>query len=110
MAIQIQLGGGPSFGPIEGPAPVWRTGPTTTIGTELAITQTEAMTQRDAMDTDEKLIGVNNLRPISFLAQGLRIADAVALIQVAGRGTATGFLITPDVLMTNNHVLRNAQD
>ncbi len=57
---------------------------------------------------DEKIIGENTMRPISFLAEGLRAASAIAYILVtAGTDawTGTGFLLTPDWLLTNHHVL-----
>lgn len=59
-------------------------------------------------DVLEKIIGENTLRPISFLQQGLQVARSVAYIgvrtsQISGSGT--GFLVTQDLLLTNNHVL-----
>jgi V8-like Glu-specific endopeptidase len=56
----------------------------------------------------EKIIGQNTLRPISFLMRGLRAAAAVALIEVAEgahRWSGTGFLVGPDLLLTNHHVI-----
>jgi hypothetical protein len=56
----------------------------------------------------EKIVGENTLRPIAFLAQGLNVARSVAYISVrAGmrRWSGTGFLIAPDILLTNNHVV-----
>lgn len=53
----------------------------------------------------EKLVGPNNLRPISFLERGLQLAGPVAHIFLPGVGTGTGFLVAPDVLLTNHHVL-----
>ncbi len=52
----------------------------------------------------EKLIGEPTLLPLSFLAQGLEISRSVVYIEV-GRTFGTGFLIGPNLLMTNNHVL-----
>jgi V8-like Glu-specific endopeptidase len=110
MPIRIQLSGRVNS-PIEGPIPVWRVAsPRTTVGTELALADTQPQSVSEAMATDEKLIGVNNLVPISFLEQALQLADAVALIQVGDVGTATGFLVAADILLTNNHVLGNADD
>ncbi len=59
-------------------------------------------------DVLEKIIGENTLRPISFLQQGLQVARSVAYIGVRTsqiRGSGTGFLVTEDLLLTNNHVL-----
>lgn len=56
----------------------------------------------------EKIIGKNTLRPIAFLEQGLKIARSVAYIGVyvgADRWSGTGFLIAPDLILTNHHVL-----
>lgn len=59
-------------------------------------------------DVLEKIIGENTLRPISFLQQGVQVARSVAYIGVRTsqiRGSGTGFLVTEDLLLTNNHVL-----
>jgi V8-like Glu-specific endopeptidase len=59
---------------------------------------------------EEKIIGENSLRPIAFLAQALLVARAVAFIGVqtaAARWTGTGFLVAPDLVMTNHHVLND---
>ncbi|MGK7883600.1 MAG: hypothetical protein AB4057_03120 [Crocosphaera sp.] len=55
----------------------------------------------------EKIIGENTLRPIAFLAQGLKVARSVAYIRDS-KGSGTGFLIAPDLILTNNHVISNA--
>jgi hypothetical protein len=54
--------------------------------------------------TYEKVIGLNNLLSIAWLSQGLTLAAAVARV-VLPEGAGTGFLIAPDLLLTNNHVL-----
>jgi len=64
-----------------------------------------------ATHIQEKIIGENTLRPIAFLAQGLRVARSVAYIGVHmshKRWSGTGFLIAPDLVLTNNHVVPNA--
>lgn len=96
--------------PIEGPPVRWCAGRSTTRNTELAQRQALPKTQHDAMVVQEQLIGTNNLKPISYLMWAYQIAAAVALVQIPGRGSGTGFLIGANVLMTNNHVLRNAQE
>lgn len=56
----------------------------------------------------EKIIGENTLRPIAFLAQGLHVARSVAYISVqsgAKRWSGTGFLIAPDLIVTNHHIV-----
>ena len=62
-------------------------------------------------DIEEKIIGENTLRPIAFLTQGLYVARSVAFIGVRTsheRWSGTGFLIASDLLLTNNHVVPNA--
>ncbi|QIR36918.1 trypsin-like peptidase domain-containing protein [Tolypothrix sp. PCC 7910] len=59
-------------------------------------------------DIFEKIIGENTLRPISFLQHGLEVARSVAYIGVRTsqeRWSGTGFLVAPNLLLTNNHVL-----
>lgn len=59
-------------------------------------------------EVEERIIGANTLRPIAFLASGLRAALPVALIEIrtsTWRSSGTGFLISPDLLITNHHVL-----
>lgn len=52
----------------------------------------------------EKVVGLNNLLSIAWLSQGLTLAGAVARI-VLPDGVGTGFLVAPDLLLTNHHVL-----
>ena len=96
--------------PIEGPRPRWQGRPRTTTVTEVALGQRGPMSCRSAVGLQEKLVDDNNLQPIAYLEQALRIADAVGLVQVPGRGSATGFLIGTNILLTNNHVLREAAE
>ena len=59
----------------------------------------------------EKIIGENTLRPIAFLAQGLKVARSVAYIGVRTSEeswSGSGFLVTSNLLLTNNHVIPNA--
>jgi len=59
----------------------------------------------------EKIIGENTLRPIAYLKRGLDVARSVAYIGVQSgyeRWSGTGFLVTEDLLLTNNHVLPSA--
>ncbi len=67
--------------------------------------------QESPANVFEKIIGENTLRPIAFLAQGLKVARSVAYIRVRTSEkswSGTGFLITPNLLLTNNHVISNA--
>lgn len=49
----------------------------------------------------------STLLPISFLEMGLERAKAIARIDLGELGTASGFLIDDDLLLTNNHVLED---
>jgi endonuclease G, mitochondrial len=73
--------------------------------------------RRDQIDprdglTLERLIGNSDLFPISYLEAGLRAAKSVCRIEMRdsiGRvlGYGTGFLVSPSLLLTNNHVLED---
>jgi len=58
----------------------------------------------------EKIHNVKELLPASFLGNGAIKSDAVCRIKIGGdltpSGYGTGFLITKNLIMTNNHVLR----
>jgi V8-like Glu-specific endopeptidase len=56
----------------------------------------------------ERIIGENTLKPIYYLHKALRAADAVVRIEVPGVGAGTGFLVAPDLMMTNHHVIADA--
>lgn len=58
----------------------------------------------------ERIIYQNDLFPISYLQSGFNVAHSVCRITLSDRvgriiGYGTGFLISPSLLMTNNHVL-----
>ncbi|MFF5846990.1 endonuclease [Streptomyces massasporeus] len=59
----------------------------------------------------ERLIGRNNLTPVAFLEEGLQAARSVGRVTISGPGGGhgTGFLVSASLLLTNNHVLRDAQ-
>jgi V8-like Glu-specific endopeptidase len=52
----------------------------------------------------EQIIGANNLKQISWLQQGLQVSSGVCRI-LTPSGMGTGFLIGPNLIMTNNHVI-----
>jgi V8-like Glu-specific endopeptidase len=54
----------------------------------------------------EKILGVNNLKQISWIERGLQVSKCVCRI-LTPKGLGTGFLIAPDLLMTNHHVIRD---
>ena len=61
----------------------------------------------------ERIIAGNELQDVNYLARGARAARSVARIAIRepnGRlsGWGTGFLIAPNILMTNHHVLSDS--
>ncbi len=60
----------------------------------------------------EAVIGTVDFDPYHVLPKGVEVARSVARITVRGRdgvrGFGTGFLIAPNLLLTNNHVLNSA--
>jgi endonuclease G len=63
----------------------------------------------------ERILNKNNLMSINYLERGLRVARSVARIRIRsaqGRtlGFGTGFMVSPRLLMTNNHVLASRND
>ncbi|HLL32793.1 MAG TPA: endonuclease [Streptomyces sp.] len=60
----------------------------------------------------ERLIGRNNLTPVAFLEAGVKVSRAVGRITISGPGGGhgTGFMVSPSLLLTNNHVLRGVPE
>jgi endonuclease I/V8-like Glu-specific endopeptidase len=63
----------------------------------------------------ERIIGTNDFVEASFLEAGARAARAVCRIEIAQPnglvvGYGTGVLVSPRLVLTNNHVLESAQD
>ncbi|WP_063726543.1 endonuclease [Streptomyces sp. RTd22] len=60
----------------------------------------------------ERLIGRNNLTPVAFLEEGVQVSRSVGRITISGPGGGhgTGFMVSPSLLLTNNHVLRSAEE
>ncbi|CAN5417358.1 hypothetical protein BH10ACT9_BH10ACT9_17730 [soil metagenome] len=64
----------------------------------------------DPLATKERIIGLaNEMQAVSFLTRGVRAVAAVARISLSQNGReipqGTGSLVSPRLLMTNNHVL-----
>ena len=62
----------------------------------------------------ERVLGTNDLIGIRFFDQGMKVSRAVARVQIhdqQGRslGYGTGFLVSPRLFLTNNHVLDSAE-
>ncbi|MFJ7941162.1 DNA/RNA non-specific endonuclease [Peribacillus sp. NPDC096622] len=73
--------------------------------------RTSIISPRDGLAL-EGLFGESDLFPVSFLERGLKAAKPVCRIEVRDRigsvlGYGTGFLVSPTLLLTNNHVLEN---
>ncbi|HEY6804205.1 MAG TPA: trypsin-like peptidase domain-containing protein [Pyrinomonadaceae bacterium] len=63
----------------------------------------------------ERIIDKNNLMSINYLERGLRVSRSVARIRVRSvqgqtLGFGTGFMVSPQLLLTNNHVLPTDRD
>ncbi|MFG2134658.1 endonuclease [Streptomyces sp. NPDC048751] len=61
----------------------------------------------------ERLMGRNNLTGVAFLEGGHLAARSIGRVTVAGPAGGlhgTGFMVSPSLLMTNNHVLRSAEE
>ena len=63
----------------------------------------------------ERVLGTSDLLGVAFLERGLQTARTVGRISIRGRtgspvGYGTGFMVSPRLLMTNNHVLDNPAD
>ncbi len=63
----------------------------------------------------ERLIGGNDLVSINYLARGTAASRSVCRIRLRNTsgdtvGFGTGFMIAPNVLLTNHHVIGNAEE
>jgi len=69
--------------------------------------------QGPALSSLERIMGKSDLMSIRYLELGLRIARTVGRVHVRGAdgallGYGTGFLVSPRLMLTNNHVLTDA--
>ncbi len=56
----------------------------------------------------EQIIDVNNMLSVTFLSEGSRMARGVGRVTLevpGGKRLGTGFMVSPRIMMTNNHVL-----
>jgi endonuclease G len=56
----------------------------------------------------ERVLANPDFLPGGWLTRGSAAGDTVALVDSPGRGTATGFLVSPWLLLTNHHVFPTA--
>jgi len=92
---------------VQGPSVHWHASPTESLSTRME-RLLPIITEHQANNIFEKIIDDNNLKDIDFLMQGIVVSKSVAHITLSNRETATGFLIAPDVLLTNWHVFEVA--
>ncbi|HVQ38709.1 MAG TPA: trypsin-like peptidase domain-containing protein [Pyrinomonadaceae bacterium] len=57
--------------------------------------------------TPEKILGINNLKQISWIERGVQVSKSVCRI-LTPDGVGTGFLVGSQTIMTNNHVIPTA--
>jgi len=60
-------------------------------------------------DVQEKIIGENTLRDIYILNLAIEASKAVVYLRLP-KSAGTGFMIAPDLLMTNNHVIASREE
>lgn len=63
----------------------------------------------------ERVLGLSDLMSVCFLERGLKVSRTVGRVRIndsRGRrvGYGTGFLVSPRLMITNNHVLRSAAE
>jgi endonuclease G len=59
----------------------------------------------------ERILGKNDLMSVRYFELGVRVARSVGRIHVRtpkGSGFGTGFMVSPRLMLTNNHVLEDA--
>ena len=79
-----------------------------------AVLEVGRANQLEPLATRERIIGLaNQMQAVSFLPRGVRAAATVARITLSRNGReipqGTGSLISPRLLLTNNHVLPDAE-
>lgn len=76
----------------------------------------ERLKQNNLEDiTIERVIEKSDLMPIYYLEKGRRIANSICRVDIMDingntQGYGTGFMVSPSLLITNNHVLGNKED
>lgn len=76
----------------------------------LMLRSRKAALRKDDAIALERILGKSDLFPIAYLQTGLTVGKAVCRISIRDNrgaviGYGTGFLVSPGVIMTNNHVL-----
>ncbi len=70
--------------------------------------------RRQLIDVSERIIGKNHLMDVYYLNRGMEVAKTVCRIMLkkfTGELTplGTGFLVSPQLLMTNNHIISDPE-
>jgi hypothetical protein len=94
---------------IRGPHVNWKASPAVLLSSRMKMFGA-IVSEKQADEHFEKMIDDDNLKPIAFLEKGLLVSRSVAHITLSDGGMATGFLIAPDVLLTNWHVFGTKDD
>lgn len=84
------------------------------VGSDLPIIPSATtIGESELFDTKERILEANDLVGVNFLELGTLAARSVGRIRVrlanGKSGFGTGFLVSPRLLLTNNHVLPDAQ-
>jgi endonuclease G, mitochondrial len=84
---------------------------TSVVNSSLKILSTEQFRQL----VQERIIGQNDLMGIVYLDYALRASQSVGRVIIRNsqqrvQGYGTGFLVSPRLILTNNHVLSSAQE
>lgn len=79
-------------------------GPKAEISAEVSRNIVENVKLPDEVNL-EYLLGANNLKQLSWIQKGLIASKSVCRILTPNNGLGSGFLIAPNLLMTNNHVI-----
>jgi len=80
------------------------------VGEELGVGK-EGRLELSELALVERIVEQNNLLPVHFLTEGARLQGAVGKVVVSPPGwSGTGFMVSPSLLMTNNHVIRSTTD
>ncbi len=58
----------------------------------------------------ERVIGRRDFADIAFLERALAVSRTVAFVRIERGGSGTGFMVSPRLMMTNNHVLGSKSD
>ena len=71
---------------------------------------TKGVRSADELFNYERIIDGSDLLPVSFLIEGAEIQKAVARVKLSSFSSASGFLVSNSLFLTNNHVIPNDDD